>query len=146
MATDHTVKTAATRQRWTDDAAARLGIDLRDGRSGGFENLIEEIDDLPGQPESLLTAWRLCSGVSHGKTWALNEVTTETGSVEIYEHGRISQRVPDRGLFLTDLSVARRAVQQAWGWYRIRTTARPHSMSMRLELRDRDGNVVPEER
>ncbi|ABK68163.1 hypothetical protein MAV_0285 [Mycobacterium avium 104] len=40
------------RQRWADDAAARLGIDLRAGRSGGFENLIEEIDDLPGQPES----------------------------------------------------------------------------------------------
>ncbi|MCV7143549.1 hypothetical protein [Mycolicibacterium fortuitum] len=132
------------RQRWTDKAATRLGIDLRAGRSGGFENLIEEIDDLPGQPESLLTAWRLCSGVSHGKTWALNEVTTEIGSFDIYEHGRISQRVPDRGLFLTDLSVARRAVQQARGWYRIRTTARPHSMSMRLELRDRDGNVVPE--
>ncbi|WP_153244889.1 hypothetical protein [Mycobacterium marinum] len=39
----------------------------------------------------------------------------------------------------------RRAVQQAWGWYRIRTTTRPHELTLRLELRDRGGNVVPEE-
>lgn len=130
------------RQRWAAEAAANLGIDLRSGNPGGFEKLIESVDELPQHPESLLTAWRLCSGVSHAKTWALNEVTTEIGSIELYEHGRVSQRTPDLQLFLTDLAVARRAVQRAWGLYRIRTTRRPHDLVLRLELRDRDGNAV----
>lgn len=134
------------RQRWSDGAAARLGIDMTVGRSGGFEKLIESIDDLPGHPESLLTAWRICSGVSHAKTWALNTVTTEVDSKPIYEHGRMSARIPNTSLFLTDLGVARRVVQQAWCLYRIRTTARPHGMTLALELRNRDGNVVQDER
>jgi hypothetical protein len=133
------------RQRWPADAAAGLGIDLATGRSGGFEKLIESIDDLPGHRESLLTAWRICSGVSHAKTWALNTVTSEVDSKPVYEHGRISARVANTGLFVTGLGVARRVVQQAWCLYRIRTTARPHGMTLKLELRDRDGNVVPDE-
>lgn len=134
------------RQRWSGDVAARLGIDMTAGRPGGFEKLIESIDDLPGHPESLLTAWRICSGVSHAKTWALNTVTTEVDSKPIYEHGRMSARIPNTGLFLTDLGVARRVVQQTWCLYQIRTTARPHGMTLALELRDRDGNVVQDER
>ncbi len=134
------------RQRWSDDAAASLGIDIAAGRSGGFEKLIESIDDLPGHPESLLTAWRICSGVSHARTWALNTVTTEVDSKPLYEHGRMSARIPDTGLFITDLGVARRVVQQAWCLYRIRTAARPHGMTLALEIRDRAGNVVQEER
>lgn len=132
------------RQQWAIDAAAGLGIDLAMGKSGGFEKLIEVIDDLPQHPGSLLTAWRICSGVSHAKTWALNTVTTEVGSDVLYEHGRMSARVPNRNLFLTDLCVARRVVQQAWGLYRIRTTARPHEMKLQLVPLDRDGNVVRE--
>ena len=134
------------RQLWSNGAASRLGIDMTVGRSGGFEKLIESIDELPGHPESLLTAWRICSGVSHAKTWALNIVTTEVDSKPIYEHGRMSARIPNTGLFLSGLGVARRVVQQAWGLYRMRTAARPHGMTLALELRDRDGNVVQDER
>ncbi|BBY62086.1 hypothetical protein [Mycolicibacterium helvum] len=130
------------RQQWATEAAQKLGISLAAGRSGGFENLIASIDDLPGHPESLLTAWRICSGVSHAKTWALSTVTAEVDSKPMYEHGRMSARVPNTGLFLTELAIARRVVQQAWCLYRIRTTGRPHGMTLRLELRDRGGNVV----
>ncbi|MFD5812606.1 hypothetical protein [Rhodococcus aetherivorans] len=77
------------RQRWATSVAVQLNVDLSKGKSGGFEKLIESIDDLPGHPESLLTAWRICSGVSHAKTWALNAVTTEVESIELYKHGRI---------------------------------------------------------
>ncbi len=132
------------RQQWATDAAQRLGIDIANGKSGGFEKLIESIDDLPGHPESLLTAWRICSGVSHAKTWALTTVTTEVASKALYEHGRMSARAPDTGLFLHTLCVARRVVQQAWWLYRIRTTARPHGLTQKLVLLDRDGNEVPE--
>jgi hypothetical protein len=113
----------AERQQWATDAAGKLGIDLAKGKSGGFEKLIESIDDVPGYPESLLTAWRICSGVSHAKTWALNTVTTEVDTEVLYEHGTMSARVPNRGLFRTDLRVARRVVQCAWGLYPIRTSA-----------------------
>ena len=132
------------RQRWTDSAAARLGLDLKSARSGGYEKLIEEVDDLPSHPESLLTAWRLCSGVSHAKTWALNEVTTEIGSQAMCEHGRVSQRTPNRELFLTDLRIARRTIQHAWALYRIRTTARPHDLVLRQVRLDADGGEVPD--
>ncbi|MCV7346079.1 hypothetical protein [Mycolicibacterium rhodesiae] len=131
------------RQQWATEAAQKLGISLAAGSPRGFENLIASIDDLPGHPESLLTAWRICSGVSHAKTWALTTVTTEVDSMFMYEHGRMSARVPNAGLFLTDLRIARRVVQQAWCLYRIRTTSRPHGMTLRLEPRDREGNVVP---
>lgn len=50
------------RQQWAADAAARVQIDLKRGNPGGYEKLIKAIDDLPGHPESLLTAWQLCSG------------------------------------------------------------------------------------
>jgi hypothetical protein len=134
------------RQQWATDAAAKLGIDLAKGKSGGFEKLIESIDDLPGHPESLLTAWRICSGVSYAKTWALNTVTTEVDSKALYEHGHMSARVPNRGLFLTDLGVARRAERRAWLLYRIRTTARPHQITLKLVQRDSDGNEVQDGR
>lgn len=133
-----------TRQRWATDAAAGLGIDLARGKAGGFEALIKSIDDLPGHPESLLTAWQLCSGVSHAKTWALNTITEEVARTAVYERGRLSARVPNRGLFLTDLRVARRVVQRAWLLYRIRTTARPHQMKLELVQRTSGGNEVPE--
>ncbi|GAB2672832.1 hypothetical protein GCM10027169_38440 [Gordonia jinhuaensis] len=132
------------RQRWADSAAARLGLDLKSAKAGGYEKLIEAVDDLPAHPESLLTAWRLCSGVSHAKTWALNEVTTEIGSHAMYEHGRVSQRIPNRELFLTDLRIARRTIQHAFVLYRIRTTARPHDLVLRLVRLDADGSEVPD--
>ena len=132
------------RQQWAMDVARKLSVDIATGKSGGFEKLIESIDDLPGHPESLLTAWRICSGVSHAKTWALTTVTTEVDSKPLYEHGRMSARVPHTGLFVNDLRVARRVVQQAWCLYRIRTTARPHGLTERLVLLDRDGKEVPE--
>jgi len=134
------------RQLWANAAAAQSKVDLAKGNPGGFEKLIESIDDLPGHPQSLLTAWRICSGVSHAKTWALNAVTTEVESFELYEHGRVSGRVPNRELFLTDLQVARRVVQRAWGLYRIRTTARPHTMTLNLVKKDSEGNVLHDSR
>lgn len=133
------------RMRWATDAAARLGIDLTTGRPRGFEALIDEIDDMPGHPQSLLTAWQLCSGVSHAKTWALSTVTVEVEHTQVYEHGGLSARTPDRELFVAGLRVARRTVQRAWILFRIRTTARPHEMTLKLERRDQDGNVVQDE-
>ncbi len=82
---------------------------------GGFQKLISSIDDLPQHPQSLLTAWRLCSGVSHAKTWALREITTEVRSTQLYEHGHLIQVKPNRELFLTQLQVARRMVQRVGG-------------------------------
>ncbi|QEM43990.1 hypothetical protein [Mycolicibacterium grossiae] len=130
------------RQQWATNAAARVGIDPAKGKAGGFEALIESIDDLPGHPESLLTAWRVCAGVSHAKTWALQTIITEVDSIDVYEHGRMSAVVPDRGLFLSNLRVARRTVQQAWCLYRIRVAVRPHSMRLGLVRKDTNGNAV----
>ncbi|WP_156399573.1 hypothetical protein [Rhodococcus sp. Leaf278] len=122
------------RQQWTTDIAAEINIDLANGRSGGYENLIASIDDLPNEPGSLLTAWRVCSGVSHAKTWAMLTVTSEIESGDLYEHGRVSGRVPNLELFLAHLRVARRTVQHAWVYYQIRTTPRPHSITLKLEF------------
>lgn len=126
------------RQQWAADAAARVQIDLKKGNPGGYEKLIKAIDDLPGHPESLLTAWQLCSGVSHAKTWALNTVTTEAESSALYEHGSLSGRVPNLDLFLAMLRIARRSVQYAWVVHQVRTTTRPHSLSVKTVQRDND--------
>ena len=68
----------------------------------GFEKLIESVDDFPGRGESFLTAWQLCSGVSHANTWALNQVTTrEVNRVDQSEHLHLSARVPDRSLAIS---------------------------------------------
>lgn len=127
------------RQQWATDAAARLQIDLSLGNPRGYEKLIQSVDDLPGRPESLLTAWQLCSGVSHAKTWALNEVIVQVESTELYEHGRLVACEPNLDLFLTMLRTARRAVQYAAVMYRIRTTARPHSIALELVEKTVDG-------
>lgn len=127
------------RQRWATDVAARLQINLSQGNPRGYEKLIESIDDLPGRPESLLTAWQLCSGVSHAKTWALNTVIVQVESTELYEHGRLVACEPDLDLFLTMLRTARRAVQYAAVLYQIRTAARPHSMALNLVESTGDG-------
>ncbi|WP_156665396.1 hypothetical protein [Rhodococcus phenolicus] len=136
------VEEQVERQQWATDAAAKLRINLRNGDPGGFQKLISSIDDLPQHPQSLLTAWRLCSGVSHAKTWALREITTEVRSTQLYEHGHLIQVKPNRELFLTQLQVARRMVQRVGALYRIRTTPRPHGLSMRLVPRDNEGNEV----
>lgn len=121
------------RKQWTRNIAAELNIDLSKGNPSGFEKLIASVDDLPRHPESLLTAWQVCSGVSHAKTWAMQTVITELKTTELYEHGRLSESIPNRQLFLTQLRVARRIVQTAWGYYTIRTTTRPHSMTLELK-------------
>ncbi|CCQ18245.1 putative uncharacterized protein [Rhodococcus sp. AW25M09] len=126
------------RQQWVNDVATRLQIDPRRGNPGGYEKLIKAIDDLPGHPESLLTAWQLCSGVSHAKTWALNTVTTEVESSTLYAHGTLSGRVPNSDLFLSTLRIARRSAQYAWALYQIRTTTRPHTLSLKTVQRDND--------
>jgi hypothetical protein len=109
------------------------GVDPSECRLPGFERLIESVDDFPGQGESLLTAWRLCSGVSHAKTWALNEVSVEVDRTGEFEHGHISARVANPGLAITLLGVGRRTVQRARALCAVRTTARPHSI--RVEMR-----------
>jgi hypothetical protein len=115
------------RREWAEDAAQKLGVDLRRTAPGGFQKLIASIDDQTGQPGSLLTAWRVCSGVSHAKTWSLNTITTEVDSKPVYEHGHLSARVVNTELFLNFLRVARRTVERAWGLYCSRTTTRPHT-------------------
>ncbi|MFW0789690.1 hypothetical protein [Gordonia sp. CPCC 205333] len=132
------------RQEWADSAAEKLGVNIKVANPGGFQSLIKSIDSLPQHPESLLTAWRLCSGVSHAKTWALNEVTT-VKSIPLYEHGELSQREPNREFFLTELQIARRVVQHAVALLEIRTTPRPHSLSVKLVRLDQAGNSVPED-
>jgi hypothetical protein len=133
-----------TRRQWATDAATEMDIDLAKGQASGFEALIKSIDDLPGHPESLLTAWQLCSGVSHAKTWALSTVTVEVERTAVYEHGGLSARVPNRNLFVSRLCVARRSVQHAWCLYRMRTTARPHQITMLLDKRTSDGTAARE--
>jgi hypothetical protein len=49
------------------------GVGSSECRFPGFETLIDSVDDFPGQSQSLPTAWRLCSGVSHAKTWRHRE-------------------------------------------------------------------------
>jgi hypothetical protein len=120
------------RQQWATDAAARLQIDLSQGNPRGYEKLIQSIDDLPRRPESLLTAWQLCSGVSHAKTWAMSEVIVQVESTELHEHARLVAYEPNLDVFLTMLRTARRAVQYAGVLYQIRTTTRPHSMVLEL--------------
>lgn len=35
-----------------------------------FTSVMKKVDDLPGEGASMLLAWRVCSGFSHGLTWA----------------------------------------------------------------------------
>jgi hypothetical protein len=107
-------------------------VDRSECRFPGFEMLIESVDDFPGRPGSLLTAWRLCSGVSHAKTWALNQVSVEVDRTGEFEHGHLSARTTNPSLAVTLLAVGRRTVERARAICAVRTTARPHSIRIQM--------------
>lgn len=119
-------------QQYATQMAKTAGIDLRDGAFRGYQAVIKSLDDFPGQAESLLTAWRLCSGVSHAKTWALNVITTEVSRTQDGEYGHKTVRKSDPILATSLLSVGRRTVERACVLSTIRTTARPHSIQLEL--------------
>ena len=106
------------------------GVDPSECKLPGFEKLIKDVDDFPGEERSYLTAWRVCSGVSHAKTWALDTVTTEVDRKHISGHVGLSARMPDLELAFRFLCVGRRTVERACIWRDIRRTARPHSIRM----------------
>ncbi|WP_333894114.1 hypothetical protein [Mycolicibacterium gadium] len=120
------------RRQYAAKMSAIAGVNKSECRFPGFERLIESVDDFPGQGESLLTAWRLCSGVSHAKTWALNEITVEVDRLDESEHLHFSARVPNRSLGVTFLGVGRRTVERASIVLSIRTSTRPHGIRMQM--------------
>jgi hypothetical protein len=120
------------RRQYAIEMSKIAGVDPAACKFPGFERLIESVDDFPGQSESLLTAWRLCSGVSHAKTWALIETSVEVDRTGEFEHGHFSARVANPELAVTFLGVGRRTVERARGLCAIRTTARPHSIRIRM--------------
>lgn len=120
------------RQKYAAQMAKTAGVNLADGAFRGFEALIKSLDDFPDQSESLLTAWRLCSGVSHAKTWALTAATTEVRRQSYDQHTHVSSRTNNPGLATSLLSVGRRTVERAWVLCTIRTTSRPHAMQLEL--------------
>jgi hypothetical protein len=121
-----------TRRKSVTRMIEDAGVDPSECRFPGFERLIESADDFPGDGKSLLTAWRVCSGVSHAKTWALNAVSIEVDRISEFEHGHISARVANPGLAVTLLAAGRRTVERARALCAVRTSARPHSIRVEM--------------
>lgn len=70
--------TIGDRIRALEPIIQRARLDPAKCRWGGYGKVIKEIDERPGTRYSLESAWRACSGMSHGKFWAFTAVAVES--------------------------------------------------------------------
>ncbi|WP_433709649.1 hypothetical protein ACQP2U_24615 [Nocardia sp. CA-084685] len=109
------------------------GLRPADCKFPGYTKLIKTVDDSPCTPTSLELAWRLCSGVAHGKTWATAAVTTEVEPGPTIVSGQYSGRMPDYQTVKTMLGTAFRTLSHADVLFEIRRTSRPHAIRSVLQ-------------
>lgn len=108
------------------------GLQVGDCKWPGYTKIIKLVDDSRRTPSSLELAWRLCSGVAHGKTWAIKDVTTEVVKGAEIVSGHYSGRLPNYQMVKRMLGIAFRTLTHADSLFEIRRIGRPHSIQLAL--------------
>jgi len=91
-----------------------------------YSTVLRTIDDLPGEGASMLLAWRVCSGFSHGLSWATTGLIPQSNREQIGPTLHRAEATPNYQLVSSLLRTAVRTIELADCFFEVRRTARPH--------------------
>lgn len=91
-------------------------------------SMLREIEDLPGDPGSLLLAWRVASGVAHGLSWATVGLLPGTNREQIGPTLHRFEAAPNYQLVSNLTSTAVRTIERAHCWFEVRRTVELQGM------------------
>lgn len=95
-----------------------------------YTSVLKKIDDFPNEGGSMLLAWRVCSGFSHGLSWATSGLVPQSNREQI---GATLHRVeisPNYQLVSSIVETAVRTIERADCLFKIRRTTRPHEIKI----------------
>lgn len=94
----------------------------------GYTAVLKTVDDLPGEGASMLLAWRVCSGFSHGLAWATTGLIPQSNRGQVGPTLYRFEGTPNYQMVATMVRTAVRAIELADCYVQVRRTARPHDI------------------
>lgn len=107
-----------------------VGSPKRKCKFPDYTNVMKEVDDFPAVGGSMLLAWRVCSGMSHGTDWAAISLIPQSNRTQIGPTLHQAEIVPNYQLVSTLTKTMVRTIERAHCLFEIRRTARPHTLQM----------------
>ncbi|WP_280373891.1 hypothetical protein [Nocardia wallacei] len=101
-----------------------------------YTSVIRRIDDFPNDGASMVLAWRLCSGMSHGTDWAALSLIPQTNRQQIGPTLHRAEITPNYQIVSSLTGTAVRTIERAHCLFEIRRTTRPHSIRMQQRVPD----------
>ncbi|MGH3726301.1 MAG: hypothetical protein ACRDUS_19520 [Mycobacterium sp.] len=93
-----------------------------------YTSLMKKVDDLPGEGASMLLAWRVCSGFSHGLSWATTGLMPQSNREQIGPTLHRVETAPNYQLVSSLTGTAVRTIERAHCLFEVRRTTRPHGI------------------
>lgn len=97
-----------------------------------YTSVMKAIDDFAGEGGSVYLSWKLCSGFSHGSTWATMGLMHQANRVQIGPTLHRVELSPSYDLVSAQVGTAIRTVERAHSLFQIRRTGRPHKISIAI--------------
>ncbi|WP_233282375.1 hypothetical protein [Prescottella equi] len=98
-----------------------------------YTSVMKAIDDFAGEGGSVYLSWKVCSGFSHGATWATVGLIPQANRLQVGPTLHRAEMSPSYQLVLAQVGTAMRTVERAHALFQVRRTSRPHNI--RCELR-----------
>lgn len=99
-----------------------------------YTMVTKTIDDLPGEGGSVYLSWKVCSGFSHGMTWATTGLIPQSNRVQVGPSLHRAEISPNYQLVAAQVLTAVRTIEHAHCLFEVRRIGRPHSVT--YEFRD----------
>ncbi|MGW3282878.1 hypothetical protein [Nocardia rhamnosiphila] len=113
---------------------AAVGSPRKKCKFPDYTNVMRGIDDFPKDSASMLLAWRVCSGMSHGTDWAALSLLPQSNRQQIGPTLHRAEITPNYQVVASLTGTAVRTIERAHCYFEIRRTARPHSIRMERRL------------
>ncbi|WP_430332747.1 hypothetical protein [Rhodococcus sp. ACT016] len=115
------------KQMVTDSGSPRRKCKFPD-----YTSVMKAIDDFAGDGGSVYLSWKVCSGFSHGSTWATVGLIPQTNRVQVGPTVHRAEVSPSYQLVLGQVGTAIRTIERAHCLFQVRRTSRPHSITYEL--------------
>ncbi|WP_072713666.1 hypothetical protein [Rhodococcus rhodnii] len=96
----------------------------------GYTSVLKKIDDLPDEGGSMLLTWRICSGFSHGLSWATTGLIPQSNKEQIGPTLHRAETAPNYELVSSLTTTVVRTIERADCLFAVRRTSRPHNVKL----------------
>lgn len=94
-----------------------------------YTSVLKKIDDLAGEPGSIYLSWKVCSGFSHGTSWATAGLIPQSNPERIGPTLHRAEISPNYQLVSSQVGVPIRTIERAHCLFQVRRTNRPHQIT-----------------